>query len=134
MAATFNSPADYFKADGSYNVAFIMALAHAKARADTTLAISVMACEKLQLGMWSPRGKRSQFWNAEDAAFVATLAPELIRDIRADRGFPRYAALLADALRDHWHAARVWKSRGEGDKVRRAAEAAAAPIALPLAA
>jgi hypothetical protein len=126
----YQGPEDFFNADGSYNVATIMALAHAKARQQITLAVSVDAIAALGLKSWngcsySPRGKIYANWAKEDAAFVATLAPELVRDIKARKSFPRYADELASALSDYWHAARVWKARGYDVKAREAAEAVA---------
>src|SRR5256885_1024234 len=125
---SYQSPEDFYNADGSYNVALIMSLAHERARREITLAISVDAVAAFGLKGWngcsySPRGKVYANWAGEDAAFVATLAPELIRDIKGCKSFPRYADLLASALADLWRAARVWKSRGYADKARARAAA-----------
>jgi hypothetical protein len=122
-ATAYQSPEDFFNADGSYNVAAIMALAHAKARLQSNRALAIDAVAALGLTgwngcTWSPRGKRYGNWAAEDAAYIATLAPELVATVKAARTFPRYADLLASALSDYWRAARVWKARGYADKAR----------------
>jgi hypothetical protein len=119
---------DFLNADGSFNTAVIMKLAHIKARAEINLAICVYA----ELPKW--RTRDCALWNAQDAATAATVAPALVAEFKARASFPKYADVLARELKDIWFRARVTRDRWIEDTARReAAELAARPV-LALAA
>lgn len=127
MSATFHPAADLLNTDGAFNVALIMQIAHQKARAEINLAICVYA----ELPKW--RTRQSQKWNAEDAAAAATVSPDHVAAFKAQRSFPRYAALVKTALKEIWFAAHVTRQRWLDTAARHAA-ALPAPMFLQAAA
>lgn len=126
---THHNAPDLLNADGSFNVALIMQIAHAKARAEINLHICICAQPKGK-AFWRSRDLTK--WVSEDAAFAATVAPAQLGVFRAQRSFPRYAALVQSALKEIWFAARVTRQRWN-ETAARSVAAMPAPMFLQAA-
>lgn len=130
MSATFHNASDLLNTDGTFNVALIMRLAHEKARAEINLAICTYA-NPAGRAFW--RSRTFTRWIAEDAAQAATVDPAKVAAFKAQRSFPRHAALVKTALKDIWFAAKVTRQRWLDDAARRSV-ALPAPMFLQAAA